>query len=265
MIYDAGLAGRYGNGRRLRASDVEAWMAAARPYLGDVVLDVGAGTGRFTAALAATTGGTVVACEPSGPMRAQLLSTPVASGPVSAEPSTGGPGAARLVVGGTAEAVPFRDAVFDAVWASQVVHHVRDLEAFAAGVRRVLKPGGRLLLRGGFGVPDELPFYRYFPAAWPDRTEMTALLARVTEAAGRAGLVRCAHLKVGQVLAESPGEFAERARSRSLSNLAALDDDLFEAGLRALERDAADGRLPDRIDERLDLVVFAAPDGHLGA
>jgi ubiquinone/menaquinone biosynthesis C-methylase UbiE len=285
VIYDAGLAGRYGNGRRLRASDVETWMAAARPYLGDVVLDLGAGTGRFTAALAATTGGTVVACEPSGPTRAQLAGGPVASGPgsggrstggpvagrpaaagpVSAGSTTGGPVAGRLVVGGAAEAVPFRDAVFDAVWASQVVHHVRDLEAFAAGVRRVLKPGGRLLLRGGFGVPDELPFYRYFRAAWPDRTEMTALLARVTEAAGRAGLARCAHLKVGQVLAESPAEFAERAHSRSLSNLAALDDDLFEAGLRALERDAAEARLPARIDERLDLVVFAARDGHAGA
>jgi SAM-dependent methyltransferase len=104
VIYDAGLARRYGNGRRLRASDVEAWMAAARPYLGDVVLDLGAGTGRFTAELAATTGGTVMACEPSGPMRAQLVSGPAAGGPAAGGPvsggrSRGGPVAGRLVVG----------------------------------------------------------------------------------------------------------------------------------------------------------------------
>ncbi|MFI6071566.1 hypothetical protein ACIA5C_08250 [Actinoplanes sp. NPDC051343] len=55
----------------------------------------------------------------------------------------------------------------------------------------------------------------------------------------------------------SAEEFVARAWSRSLSNLATLDDALFEEGLRTMERDAAEGRLPDRIVERLDLVVFA--------
>ncbi|MEV6849690.1 methyltransferase domain-containing protein [Actinoplanes sp. NPDC051411] len=232
MVFDRGMAGRYDAGRRLRPADVDAWMAAARPYLpgpGGLVLDLGAGTGRFTAALARACGATVVACEPSPAMRAVCPSRPL--------------------VGGAAESLPFRAGVFDAVWASQMVHHVTDLAAFTGGVRRTLKPGGRLLLRGGFGLPDELPYYRYFPAAWPDRTEMSSLLASLD-------LPRVAHLKVSQVLAESPPEFVARARSRSLSNLATLDDTLFEAGLRALERDAADGGLPERVVEQLDLVVF---------
>jgi SAM-dependent methyltransferase len=241
MVFDAGMAARYDGGRRLRPADVAEWMSAARPYLpgaGGRVLDLGAGTGRFTAVLAEATGATVVACEPSGAMRAACP--------------------AGLVVGGAAEAVPFRDHVFDAVWASQMVHHVDDLEAFASNVRRVLRPGGRLLLRAGFGRPDELPFHRYFPAAWPDRTAMSSLLAEVTEALATAGLPRLAHLQVGQVLAESPREFVERARSRSLSNLATLDEALYRAGLRAMEEDAAEGRVPVPIVEHLDLVVFGA-------
>jgi SAM-dependent methyltransferase len=232
-IFDAGLAGRYDHGRQLRAADVGAWMAAARPYLPGAdgrVLDLGAGTGRFTRALADATGAAVVACEPAAAMRAVC--------------------ACRPLVGGAAEALPFRASVFDAIWASQMVHHVTDLAAFTAGVRRVLQPGGHLLLRGGFGWPDELPYYRYFPAAWPDRTQMASLLASID-------LPRVARLKVPQVLAESAEEFVARARSRSLSNLATLDDALFEEGLRTMERDAAEGRLPDRIVERLDLVVFA--------
>jgi ubiquinone/menaquinone biosynthesis C-methylase UbiE len=238
MVFDAGMAARYDGGRRLRTADVGAWMDAARPYLpgvGGRILDLGAGTGRFTLALSEATGATVIGCEPSGAMRAVY--------------------AAGLLVGGAAEAMPFRDGVFDAIWASQMVHHVRDLGAFAGNVRRVLSPGGRLVVRAGFGLPDELPFYRYFPAAWPDRTEMPALLASLTSALA---LPAIAHLKVGQVLAESPQDFVSRARSRSLSNLATLDDSLFHAGLEAMERDAAEGRMPSRIVEQLDLVVFGA-------
>jgi SAM-dependent methyltransferase len=232
MVFDVELAGRYDAGRRLRPTDIDAWMAAARPFLpgpGGRILDLGAGTGRFTHALAGATGAKVVACEPSAAMRDVC--------------------AARPLVGGAGEAMPFRDGAFDAIWASQMLHHVTDRAAFASGVRRVLKPGGRLVLRGGFGVPDELPFYHYFPAAWPDRTEMSSLLASLD-------LPRIAHLKVAQTLAGSPQEFVERAGSRSLSNLATLDDDLFEAGLRAMEHDAAAGRMPERIVEQLDLVVF---------
>ena len=232
MIYDAGMAGRYDAGRRLRPADIGAWTAAARPFLpgpGGRVLDLGAGTGRFAAALAEATGAAVVACEPSAAMRDACAFRPLA--------------------GAAAEALPFRDGSFGAVWASQVIHHVTDLPAFTAGVRRVLAPGGHLLLRGGFGAPDALPYYRYFPAAWPDRTGMSSLLAAID-------LPRVARLRVAQVLAESPREFVARARSRSLSNLATLDDALFEEGLRAMEADAAGGRLPDRIVEHLDLVVF---------
>ena len=232
MIFDAGLAGRYDTGRRLSPADIGTWMAAARPFLpgpGGAVLDLGAGTGRFGRALARATGARIVSCEPSAAMRAVCPSRPL--------------------VGGSAEALPFRGRAFDAIWASQMIHHVGDLAAFTGNVRRVLRPGGRLLLRGGFGPPDDLPFYRYFPAAWPDRTGMSSVLAAVD-------LPRIAHLHVEQTLAESPREFVERARSRALSNLAALDDDLFGRGIRAMERDAAEGRLPAPVVERLDLVVF---------
>jgi ubiquinone/menaquinone biosynthesis C-methylase UbiE len=238
MVFDAGMATRYDSGRRLRAADIDAWMDAARPFLpgaGGRILDLGAGTGRFTSALAAATGATVIGCEPSAAMRA-------------VHP-------AGLLVGGAAEAMPFRAGVFDAIWASQTVHHVTDLPAFARNVRRVLAPAGRLVVRAGFGEPSQLPFYQYFPDAWPDRSEMPALLESLTAALA---LPVVARRRVGQVMAESPAEFVARARSRSLSNLATLDDALFRAGLQAMERAAAEGRMPARIVEHLDLVVFGA-------
>ena len=41
---------------------------------------------------------------------------------------------------------PFADAQFDAVWAGEVIEHVADTVAWLSELRRVLAPGGRLLL-----------------------------------------------------------------------------------------------------------------------
>jgi SAM-dependent methyltransferase len=243
MVYGESMAAGYDRGRRLRTEDVDAWMAAARPYLpgaGGRVLDLGAGTGRFSAALADATGAAVLACEPSAAMRAVCRVT------CPEIP----------IVAGTAQAAPFRDHAFDAVWASQVIHHVDDLPAFAVNLRRILRPGGHLLLRGGFGPPAELPLYRYFPEAWATGTAVTVSLAEISRVLAGAGLDRRAHVKVGQVLAGSLGELVDRIRMRSLSNIAALPDAVFQRGLRAMEGDARPGGDPRPIVEHLDLVVF---------
>jgi SAM-dependent methyltransferase len=42
--------------------------------------------------------------------------------------------------------LPFDDASFDAVWASEVLAHVGDTARFLSELRRVLRPGGRLLV-----------------------------------------------------------------------------------------------------------------------
>lgn len=99
------------------------------------VLDLGAGTGKFTALLAAACGqvaaacGQVVAVEPVEAMRAQL--------------------AARLpqveVHAGTAEAIPLADASCDLLTCAQAFHWFATPAALAE-IRRVLAPGGELLL-----------------------------------------------------------------------------------------------------------------------
>lgn len=42
--------------------------------------------------------------------------------------------------------LPFEDNVFDVVWASEVIEHIADTARWLSEVRRVLRPGGRLLL-----------------------------------------------------------------------------------------------------------------------
>ncbi|MDY7089843.1 MAG: class I SAM-dependent methyltransferase [Actinomycetota bacterium] len=134
MTSGPAMAAAYDRGRGLHPRDIERWMTAAGPYLptaGGRVLDMGAGTGRFSDALARFSTATVVACELSAAMRAVFRA--------------GSPHAA--LVGGVAAALPFRARTFDAVWASQMIHHVRDLPAFAAELRRVLQPSVHVLIR----------------------------------------------------------------------------------------------------------------------
>jgi SAM-dependent methyltransferase len=241
--YGPTMAAGYDRGRRLRAEDVGKWMTAARPYLpedGGRVLDLGAGTGRFSDALALSCGAMVVACEPSPAMRSVCRSRC----------------SVAVVVGGGAEAAPFRSNVFDAVWASQVLHHIRDLPAFAANTRRVLRRTGYLLLRGGFGPVEELPLYPYFPTAWAADNDVRLSLDRIRSVLADADLEMVDRVQIEQVFAESSDELTEKVQLRSLSNFAGLSELAFHEGLRALRQDVADGIIAGPVLERLDLVVF---------
>lgn len=93
---------------------------------GRTVLDLAAGTGKLTRLLMPT-GATVLAAEPVGGMRAQL---------VAALPDL-------PVVAATAEALPFTDASLDVVVVAQAFHWF-DLEVAAAEIARTLRPDGAL-------------------------------------------------------------------------------------------------------------------------
>ncbi len=93
---------------------------------GQVVLDLGAGTGKFSQLLLQT-GAEVWALEPVAAMRAQLQAL---------LPSV-------RTLAGTAAAIPLQDASVDVLICAQSFHWFAT-EAALAEMHRVLKPGGRL-------------------------------------------------------------------------------------------------------------------------
>jgi len=100
--------------------------------LGQVVIDVGAGTGTVARGLARR-GCTVIGVDPSGALLAQARALAVAEG---------------LRVDfreGRAEALPVEDAAVDVVAAGQCWHWF-DRTRAAAEARRVLRPGGRVVI-----------------------------------------------------------------------------------------------------------------------
>jgi ubiquinone/menaquinone biosynthesis C-methylase UbiE len=97
---------------------------------GDRALDLGSGTGDFTAALAeagAVPIGVEVAQNALARARARHPDRDFRLVPLD------GP-------------LPFEDGSFELVWASEVIEHVTDTARWLSEVRRVLVPGGRLLV-----------------------------------------------------------------------------------------------------------------------
>ncbi|GIF02599.1 class I SAM-dependent methyltransferase [Actinoplanes siamensis] len=113
----------YRRGRPTYPRTAVQWVV---PASARTVLDLGAGTGKFTELLVGA-GLEVVAVEPSAGMREQL--------------SDAVPAAA--VHDGTAEAIPLPDASVDAVVMAQAWHWVNP-ETAVPEVARVLRPGGTL-------------------------------------------------------------------------------------------------------------------------
>ncbi|OIJ66514.1 methyltransferase domain-containing protein [Streptomyces mangrovisoli] len=118
--------------RRLREWAFE----ALAPGAGERVLDIGAGTGSGTRALAAVVGasGSALGIEPNAGLRS------VAEERAAASRST-----ARFM-DGDALSLPLSAGTVDAVWCERVLQHLAEPERAVAEMARVLRPGGRVAL-----------------------------------------------------------------------------------------------------------------------
>jgi demethylmenaquinone methyltransferase/2-methoxy-6-polyprenyl-1,4-benzoquinol methylase len=142
-------------------------ITGAKP--GERVLDLAAGTGTSTLTFTAT-GADAVACDFSLGML-QAGHAKIGAGPE-------GDGHGRLGwVAGDALRLPFRDGAFDAVTISFGLRNVADTGAALAEMRRVTRPGGRLVVCEFSTItiaPADMLYRRYLLHALPAIARRTA-------------------------------------------------------------------------------------------
>jgi SAM-dependent methyltransferase len=250
--YDDPTATAYKAVREVPRTGLEAWREAVRrhlrPSVGMTVVDIGSGTGQFAAAFVDWFDVNVVAVEPSSAMRAQI---PALAGIRALE--------------GNAAAIPMADASADGAWLSLIIHHVPDLEAAAAEIRRVLRPGAPVLIRQGFPgrANHERTFpWEFFPEA--DRTVNSyPSVEVVSQAFATAGFRREALEPVPESLM-SITDFLNRVDTfrRADTVMRSLTEEEYGRGKERLRRAAEHVEQTSIEDARiswLDLLVLRRP------
>ena len=247
--YDQVQHEAYARARALRPSAIQDYMDVFAAHLPSrrplTVIDLGSGSGRFTPALAEAFGGPVYGVEPAAAMRR------------AAEAGAAHPRVTYLA--GEAAAIPLPDASADLVLMFLSFHHVPDQPAGAREVARVVKPGGRVILRSTFKerIPDH--WWRgFFPrshaieeAMFPTSAEARALF----EAAGLA--------TVETVFREVPferdlGEAVEKLRLRAVSTFEHMTAAELDEGFARIDAALAAGTIEEKPTYG-DFIVFERP------
>jgi ubiquinone/menaquinone biosynthesis C-methylase UbiE len=112
-----------------------ATLEALAPEAGDIIVDVGSGPGYLTVELARAVGetGEVIAVDPSADMR------------MAAASQCNGFANVRIL-DGTANELPLPDVCAAGAASLQVFEYLNDIPGALAEIRRVLRPGGRLVI-----------------------------------------------------------------------------------------------------------------------
>lgn len=210
---------------------------------GQCLLDLGSGTGLFSAAIAEWFETRVVGVEPSSKMREVAAKTRKRGGIV--------------YVGGRGEQIPLEDASCAAAWLSHVLHHLTDLARCAMELRRVVREGQPVVIRNILpGRTGGITLFHYFPGARQVVESSSPSLEAACSAFTKAGFELHSLQSVRQITAPDMRVFLKRVRVRADSSLAPLDDDQFAKGLRALIHDAKSDAGTAPIVDSMDMLVF---------
>ncbi|MEV6924730.1 class I SAM-dependent methyltransferase [Dactylosporangium sp. NPDC051485] len=237
--YDQQAAAAFVAGRHLDDDALAAWRERVahhlRPTPATRLLDLGSGTGHWAASFRRWYGIDVLAVEPSAAMRAA---------------------AAHPTLEGDAANIPLDDAAVDAVWLSTVVHHIPDLPAAVTEIRRVLRPGGLVLIRSAFaGRTEGVSLFRHFREAARILDARFPSVEAVVSAFAGAGCTEIALEPVAQRTAETLAEVLATFDRAAHTPLLLLNDEEYATGLSRLR--AADPTEP--VIDHLDMLVLKAP------
>jgi ubiquinone/menaquinone biosynthesis C-methylase UbiE len=243
--HDPSTALRYNGARDLPESSRRFWIDLIRSSVAQTpadIVDVGCGTGRFTALLHEAFGCSIIGVDPSAAMLEQ----------------------AREVHGdivewrqGTAENLGIESASVDMIFMSQAYHHLPSVADAMLELRRVSRPDARLMIRNGTRENlEEFGWLSHFPSALELERRRAPTRREIVWQAEDAGYHLVSLSTIELPSADSWTEHLEKIRRRGLSALLMIDDAEFEAGCQELERWIEESSASEPANEPVDFLVF---------
>lgn len=250
-VYDeAQTAHRYDEARSLPEQTMLLWLDALKrslptpPIKG--ILDLGCGTGRFTAGLRDTFACPVVGVEPSEAMLGVARSQDIPNVQWKQ---------------GAAEAIPLTDASVDLVFMSQVLHHLVEPRQAFQEIHRVLIPGGCFAVRNATRETNaEMVWLHCFPEALEIDNRRALSRHEVEQVVRDQSFEMLSRQTLSQLFAVSYEQYYAKISQRGLSALLEISDEAFQSGLKRL-RHWVDQQPSDvGVYEEIDLFLFRASD-----
>jgi SAM-dependent methyltransferase len=237
----------YEQARALPPDTVKLWLetiAKAVDRRRDrTIIDVGCGTGRFTAALAGHFDARVLGVDPSLNMLRRRR-TPGAQSSI-------------IFVRGAAERLPVRSGSADVVFISMAYHHLPDKSRAVRECRQALRDRGMLLIRTStVESMDSYLWLDFFPAARRIELDRAPSRAGLPDFIGANGFMLHSHTVVHQRFADSLADYAEKIGRRGLSSLQQIPDKDFHCGMSLLKQYCRAGNPATPVEEDIDLFVF---------
>jgi ubiquinone/menaquinone biosynthesis C-methylase UbiE len=218
----------YDSSRVANSETIKNLIGLLRLDSDSVILDMGCGTGNYSAALQGVAK-QVIGIDKSQAMIDQaLLKYPTL----------------KLIKGDVTD-LPYKTDTFDGCFAIDVLHHVGQKSKFIQEAYRILRKGGRLAIRHcSHNQLKAMWYYHYFPrglevdlARLPDSPVIVSLL----EQAGflNIGIKICYYDEV--IERENPEDYLNRAYRDSISTFAYLSIKDIEAGCKQIYFDIMSG------------------------
>jgi ubiquinone/menaquinone biosynthesis C-methylase UbiE len=246
---DARLANAYERGNEMPEESLRAWVELIATYVqrpSPSIIEVGAGTGIFSAAMARwLEGSSVLAVDASEAMLAEAQRH-------HAHPCV-------RYVSGAAEAVPTSADTFDLAFLSRVIHHIHDRAGAARELARVLRVGGKVIVRTTFREQLDAVVYEYWPRLRAVDERRFPGEQEVIDDFVAAGFALESVTSFAQPVTASLRDFHARLVTRPQSKFNYLSTEQFQEGLARLAAAAQSEPLdkPVPVDERYDVAVFA--------
>jgi len=244
MDYDkTDMPEKYNLGRDHGPAVLQHWMDTVAEHIRTPavrnIIDLGCGTGRFSGALSSRFKATVIGIDPSRKMLGQATAGRVHSD--------------VFYACGAAEAMPIPSNSVDLVFISMAFHHFSDPRQAARECRRVLRKNGRVFMRTA--SRENISMYAYvpfFPTSRPILEQRIPSLDFQCEVFKQASFQILSSGVVTQQIATDYSDYADKLAVRADSILLSLDDEAFNAGLKAVRCEKSAGP----ITEPIDYVVF---------